>query len=405
MNPLIQCKTTILPLLIAGVLACLGHLPKAEAVVPAPDGGYPGGNTAEGQAALLSLTTGGFNTAVGYLSLRSDTTGGFNTAIGAGALLANTGSSNTATGAGALLSNTGGNNTAIGAFALFSNVGPGNNTAVGADALFHNTGTGTFSTENTATGANALYSNTTGITNTANGAFALYRNSSGNDNTAVGDAALFNNSTAFGNTAVGYAALLNSTGGSNTALGDHAGTNATTGDGNVYIGANMQGVAAEFNTTYIKNVYNSQATARVVYVNSDNKIGTLSSSRRYKEDIKPMDQASEALFALEPVTFRYKKEIDRARALSFGLIAEEVAEISPDLITRDRDGKPETVRYDAVNAMLLNEFLKEHRKNEEQEATIARQQKQIEALAADLQKISAQIEISKALGQTAVNNP
>jgi len=182
---------------------------------------------------------------------------------------------------------------------------------------------------------------------------------------------------------------------------------------------------SENDTTYIRNVYDSVASARAVFVNSDNKIGTIASSRRYKENITPMDKASEALFALKPVTFRYKKEIDRSRALSFGLIAEEVAEISPDLITRDRDGKPETVRYEAVNAMLLNEFLKEHRKVEaqqskidEQEATItevrsiiAQQQEGMEVLAmrlgeqaSQIQKVSAQIGVSKPATQTVVNN-
>ena len=183
----------------------------------------------------------------------------------------------------------------------------------------------------------------------------------------------------------------------------------------------MFGNAGEQNTTYIRNVYDSQATTRIVYVNSDNKIGTLSSSGRYKEDIKPMDQASEALFALRPVTFRYKKEIDPARALSFGLIAEEVAEVSPDLITRDKHGKPETVRYDAVNAMLLNEFLNARRKMEEQKAMItqlksmlAQQRKEFEAIAArqaqEINAVSAGLKeqalrIQKVSGQLELNKP
>jgi Chaperone of endosialidase len=157
-------------------------------------------------------------------------------------------------------------------------------------------------------------------------------------------------------------------------------------------------------TTWIRNVYSSVATARQVYVNSDNKMGTLSSSRRYKEDVKPMDTASETLFALKPVTFRYKKEIDRSRALSFGLIAEEVAHISPDLITRDEEGQPQTVRYEAINAMLLNEFLKEHKRVQDLQATAARQQKQIEALTAVLLKVSAQLELSKPAPQTVLNH-
>jgi hypothetical protein len=418
MHSLIWCKTAGRPLFMAGVLACLGLVSGTQAVMPPPDGGYPGGNTAEGQGALFSLTTGGYNTAVGFLSLRSDTTGQFNTAVGAGALLANTGNNNTATGAGALLSNTGGNNTAIGAFALFSNVGPGNNTAVGANALFHNTGTGTFNTENTATGANALFSNTIGVGNTATGAFALYRNASGNSNTAVGDAALFNNTTQSSNTAVGYGALDNSTGDGNTALGYNAGMNATTGDGNVYIGVGMQGVAGESNACYIKSIFGqTSANGGQVFVNSNNKLGTLTSSKRFKEDIKPMEKASEVVFALKPVAFRYKREIDPTGTSQFGLVAEDVEKVNPNLVVRDKEGKPYNVRYDQVNAMLLNEFLKEHRKNEEQqaiimqlkstdakqEAIIAQQQKQIDALTAGLQKVSAQFELSKTAPQTVLN--
>jgi myosin heavy subunit len=175
-------------------------------------------------------------------------------------------------------------------------------------------------------------------------------------------------------------------------------------------------------TTWIKNVFASTAAARAVYVNGDDKIGTLSSSRRYKEEIKPMDKASEALFALKPVTFRYKKEVEPSGVLSFGLIAEEVAEISPDLITCDKDGTPETVRYEAVNAMLLNEFLKEHRKVQEQEVTISELKKAMETVVAQLkeqdskiQKVSAQLataspsrgglESRESAPEVVVNNP
>ena len=206
----------------------------------------------------------------------------------------------------------------------------------------------------------------------------------------------------------------NTSGNNNTALGTTAGFDIS-GSGNVCIGQGVSGQGGVSDTTWIRNVYSSVATARQVYVNSDNKMGTLSSSRRYKEDVKPMDEASETLFALKPVTFRYKKEIDRSRALSFGLIAEEVAHISPDLITRDEEGQPQTVRYEAINAMLLNEFLKEHKRLQEQQATIshlkqdlqataARQQKQIEALTAVLLKVSAQLELSKPAPQIVLNH-
>ena len=175
------------------------------------------------------------------------------------------------------------------------------------------------------------------------------------------------------------------------------------------------GVAGESNTTRIRNVYTTVANGRAVYVNADNKIGTLSSSRRFKHDIQPMDRSSETLFALKPVTFRYKKDADPSQALSFGLIAEDVAQVSPELITRDEEGKPQTVRYEAVNAMLLNEFLKEHRKLEtqtrkvdDQEAKIAQQQKEIQTLmasvrqqSAQIQKVNARLEASNAVFQTA----
>jgi hypothetical protein len=404
MNPLIRLKTIILPLLTALVLACLGLLPKAQAVFPPPDGGYPGGNTAEGQNALLSLTSGTYNTAVGIVSLGSDTDGSSNTAIGAGALLLNNANNNTATGAFALLSNTTGNgNTAHGALALLSNATGLDNTAVGLEALRSNTG-GQFpqGSQNTAIGGIALAQNTTGNINTALGMFALHFNTIGAANTACGGSALEQNSE----------------GGNNVALGFLAGGNQTTGSGNVYIGSGMLGAAGETNRTYIRNVYSSAASARIMYVDSDNRIGTLSSSRRYKEGVKPMDKSSEGLFSLQPVTFRYKKNIDPAGTAQFGLIAEDVMKVNADLVTPDEKGKPYSVRYDQVNAMLLNEFLKEHKKGEEQdrkletlEAAVAQQQKAMEVLtaqlkeqAAQIQKVSAQIETNAVAPQVAISS-
>jgi len=283
------------------------------------------------------------------------------------------------------------------------------NTAVGWGALLNSRGE--FPIQNTAVGSQALYFNIDGSGNTATGYIALAHNN-GAFNTGTGVGALLFNSNGQSNTAVGYEALVNNTtGDSNTALGDDAGAKLTTGSDNVCIGAGVLGVAGERNTTRIRNIYGSVATTRAVYVNSDNKIGTLSSSRRYKEDIKPMDEASETLFALSPVTFRYKKDIDGSHALSFGLIAEDVAKIDPNLITRDEGGKPQTVRYDAGNAMLLNEFLKEHRKVEEQnyklqeqEATIAQLKSGMRTLAATvkeqdskIQKVSDQLEVKVAV--------
>lgn len=378
-------------LIIAAMSAWAGLLQTTEAVSPAPDGGYPGGNTAEGQNALLGLTTGTYNTAVGLFSLMSNQEGQFNTGVGAGTLLANIGHQNTALGAGALLVNTTGvKNTANGAFALFNNI-TGNS--------------------NTASGVGALFSNTEGFSNTAIGYNALLSSTTSGDNVAVGTTALFSNTTGEFNVAVGNQALRdNVAGDSNTSIGDEAGFNIT-GSGNVCIGAGVNGVAGENNITRIRNVYETVATERAVYVTSDNRIGTLSSSRRYKEQIKPMDNASEAIHSLRPVSFRYRKEVDRTRSLSFGLIAEEVAKISPDLVTPDREGKPETVRYEAINAMLLNEFLKEHRKVQEQGETIAELKNDIAHLiatvknqAAQIQTMNDQLESTKAVVRIAANN-
>jgi Chaperone of endosialidase len=391
MNPFIQLKNVALVFLVA--LVCFGLLPTMQAVSPAPDGGYPGGNTAEGQAALLSLTTGGFNTAVGFLSLRSETTGSFNTAIGAGTLLANVADRNTATGAGALLSDTiGSDNTASGAFVLLNNSTGNNNSAAGFEALF---------------------SNTTGSDNTANGTAALSTNTTGNSNTATGEGALSHNTTGTGNTADGLSTLsANATGSFNTALGLGAGFNVTTASGVICIGSKINGANVD-NTCFIgsiRGVTTQNADAVPVLIDSAGQLGTASSSRRYKTDIKPIDKSSESILALKPVSFRYKLHEDRTR--QFGLIAEEVAEANPELVIYDADGKPYTVRYEAVNAMLLNEFLKEHRKNEEQEKTIAELKSGMTALAAtvkeqaaQIQKVSAQLEVNKPAPRVVVNKP
>jgi hypothetical protein len=358
--------------IITTLVACFALLPKAQAVSPPPDGGYPGGNTAEGQNALVSLTTGTYNTAIGLFSLETNTEGNFNTGVGEGTLLANTAHQNTAIGAGALLSNSSGvKNTANGAFALFRNA-TGNS--------------------NTASGVGALFSNSTGFNNTANGYNALLSNTIAGDNTAIGTTALFSNTTGEFNTAIGSQALRdNVIGDSNTAIGDSAGFNIT-GSGNVCIGAGVNGVAGESNITRIRNIYESVATERAVYVTSDNRIGTLSSSRRYKDEITSMQKASEVIHSLRPVSFRYKKEIDPMRVLSFGLIAEEVAEVNPYLVTHDRKGKPETVHYEAINAMLLNEFLKEHRRVQERGSTIAELKNEIATLGATVKEQAAQIQ-------------
>jgi trimeric autotransporter adhesin len=452
MNPLIQ-RTTILPRFISLALACFAVSQGAQGVVPPPPGGYPNFTTAAGDNALQALTSGLGNTAIGTFSLFSVTTGSFNTAVGAGALDLNTADSNTATGAAALLFNTtgtentangtaalefnvtGSQNTANGAFALFSNTAGAGNTANGAGALQSNTignqnmangqaalFSNTVGAGNTANGAGALQSNTTGNQNMANGQAALFSNTTGNVNTANGLNALFSNTTGNGNTANGEGALSNNTTGddntvsgmqaldnnttgfSNSVLGAGAGNGVTTADHVICIGANVSGANVS-NTTWIANVYGNATlntqTAPVI-VSVDGQLGTVVSSERFKKDIATMDSASEGILSLRPVTFHYKT--DGTSTPQFGLIAEEVAKVNPALVIADKEGKPFTVRYDAVNAMLLNEFLKEHRKNEEQEVTIASLQKQVAALTAGLQKVSAQVEASKPAPQV-VNNP
>jgi hypothetical protein len=418
-------ETRISPVLITFALVCFALLPEVQAVVPAPDGGYPGNNTAEGQNALLNLNVnnGTNNTAVGWWALRTNVEGDFNTAIGSAALATNTGDGNTAIGGAALFSNTTGDynmaagllalyhntagtlNTALGASTLQSNQQGISNTAAGYQALYINDSSGTgHGSYNSAFGAFALTNNDDGEANCAFGTGAMEFNSTGLDNVAVGTDALSSNTIGVGNTAVGTDALESSTGSSNVALGAFSGLHQTTGSGNVYIGADMSGVAGESNACYIASIFGqTSATGIPVLINSDNKLGTVTSSKRFKEEIRSMNKTSEAIFSLEPVTFRYRKEIDPAGTSQFGLIAEEVAKVNPTLVLPDKEGQPYTVRYDAVNAMLLNEFLKEHKNVQEQGATIRRLEKQIEALTAGLQKVSAQLELNKPAPQTVKN--
>jgi Chaperone of endosialidase len=389
--------------LILLLLTCIGVASKVEAVSPPPDGGYFGRNTAEGQSALFSLTTGFDNTAIGFKTLFKNTTGFSNTANGTNALFSNTtGEGNTATGSGALGSNTtGAANVAVGAGALAAETNGASNTAVGTNALEANTS----GIENTAIGDEAL-AISNGTNNSALGHFALFRNTTGNFNTAVGDEALFSNTT----------------GSLNIAIGREAGGGIITADNVICIGSNFD-AANVSNSCFIGNirgVTTTNADAIPVLIDSAGQLGTASSSRRFKREIKPMDQASESILALKPVTFHYRS--DKKSTPQFGLIAEEVAEVNPDLVVRDKNGEIYTVRYDAVNAMLLNEFLKEHKKVTEQQATIAqlkstvgrqqkgfeaklaKQEEQIETLTAGLQKVSAQVEASKPAPQV-VNNP
>jgi len=392
---------------ITGLLT-LGSLalsPVTQAKPPSEDRGN-GNSAAENVDALNLSTTGLDNTAHGWFSLFSNTSGSSNTADGFQALYSNTiGSVNTATGVGALLSNSDGSgNSAFGSNALALNTTGGGNTANGYRALYSNaTGDG-----NTATGLNALYYNTTGFANTANGVEALYSNTTGEGNTALGDVARSSNTT----------------GNFNTALGVLAGNNVTTADGVICIGSLGANVSNSCFIGHIRGVTTANADAIPVLIDSAGQLGTVSSSRRFKKEIKPMDSASESILALKPVTFHYKS--DRTGTPQFGLIAEEVGEVNPDLVVRDDKGEIYTVRYDAVNAMLVNEFLKEHRKVEEQGWTINELKKDFRATVTELterlkeqdskiEKVSARLaaaspsrdglEMSKPAPKVVSNNP
>jgi len=355
---------TVAALLLMFALGCFALSPTARAVDPPPDGGYPNGTTAEGEDALFSLTSGDNNTGVGFHALFSNGAAGAEDRQGGG---------------------------------MHSD----NNTGVGWIALQNNTG----GRANTAIGANTMPNNTDGDANIAVGVYALRDNSTGTRNTAVGTESLKKNISGFDNIGVGY----------------EAGKNITTGSFNVCIG--NPGVDSDTNTirigtdgvqiaTFITAINGVTVPDGVgVVIGADGQLGTIVSSERFKDEIKPMDKASEAILALKPVTFRYKQELDPHRIPQFGLVAEQVEKVNPDLVARDNQGKPYTVRYEAVNAMLLNEFLKEHRKGEEQDATIsqlkaelAQQQKEIKALSVQIQKVSAQVELTKPAPRTVLND-
>ncbi len=423
------------------MLATFALLPQMQAapqVAPPPDGCYPGFTTAEGCNALALLTTGAGNTGVGWYSLFSGSTNNYNTGLGAGTLVLNTGDSNTAVGAAALLLNTtgvnntgigtdalvfndtGNNNTALGVFALGSNTTGNANTAIGGGSQNGNidgggnTAVGALSlsanlhgTLNTAVGIAALQNNVAN-NNTATGAGALNQNTSGAANTAVGLNALQHNVIGGGNVAVGNQALVDSTAGFNTAVGNNAGMAVTTAHNVIAIGSPGADVS---DSCFIGNIFGVTTVGIPLpaLVDPAGQLGTLGSSERFKKDIKPIDKLSEGILALKPVTFHYKK--DKANNPQFGLIAEEVAKVNPDLIVRDKNGEIYTVRYDAVNAMLLNEFLKEHKKVQDLEGTVAQQQKGMEVLtaqlkeqAAQIQKVSAQVEMAKPATKVAVGN-
>ena len=394
-------------------------------------------NTASGASALLSNTTGGFNTASGVNALFSNTTGDSNPASGFSALFSNTtGGFNTASGRDALFSNTDGNfNTASGTGALFSNTTGRDNTASGVTALRNNT-TGF---DNTASGVNALFSNTTGDSNTASGRDALFSNTDGRFNTASGGGALRDNSTGVRNTAVGVEALLsNSTGSANIAVGMDALRNKTTGNGNIAIGdragidlqaggSNIYigntGGTFESNTIRIGNclggifgcahssffvagVANTAVAGVQVLISDSGQLGVLASSRRFKDEVRDMGEASAGLRRLRPVSFYYKQaQQGGPRQLQYGLIAEEVAAVYPELVEYSQTGEPFTVRYHLLGAMLLNEVQKQDRQTEEQQQQIHAQAAQIAELKAQRQQrdIEQAAQIAELKGQVAQN--
>jgi trimeric autotransporter adhesin len=360
MNPLTQSKNaTILPLLIALTFGCFGLSPHARAVCQ--EGCLTNQNTVLGEDALISNTSGTFNTAIGLDALFRNTIGNFNT-------------------------------------------------ATGFDVLIENT-TGSY---NTAIGVNALHSNTTGQSNTATGNQVLFSNTTGENNTAIGAAVLLFNTTGQENTGLGASALLRNTGSNNIALGFEAGRHLTRGSFNIDIG--NRGLAGETKTirigtqgmqtaTYIAGISEATVpTGVAVIIDADGHLGTSTSSARFKEAIRPMDKASEAILALKPVTFRYKHELDPDGIPQFGLVAEEVEKVNPDLVARDADGKAYTVRYEAVNAMLLNEFIKEHQKVQRLEAALAAVNERLKAQDAKIDRVNAKVELTKPAPQMVVND-
>ena len=374
-------------LIVIWAVACFALSSTTRAVEPPPDGGYPGQNTAEGEDALFNLTTGVDNAAIGFNALFNNTSGYANTATGERALSSNiNGFQNTAAGANALLNNiSGGGNTAVGYDALYVTTGD-NNTAIGSYALFFNS-TGD---SNTAVGRFAMDGNQTGNLNTAIGGTALANNTSGSNNTAIGVDALFRNQAGSDNIAVGYSAGYAVRGSNNIEIG-----NAGVPDDASHIRIGTKGVHLHTTVAGIYGVFGGDGIP--VLVNSNGRLGTATSSARFKEAIEPMANSSEAILSLKPVSFRYKNELDSKGTLQFGLVAEEVEKVAPELVSHDEQGQPYTVRYEAVNAMLLNEFLKEHRKVEQLE-------KKIEALAASLQRVSAQVETRKLTAQVALKD-
>jgi trimeric autotransporter adhesin len=378
-------------------------------------------NTKNGNNALQNNTTGTNNSAYGDQALFNNTTGTDNTAIGYQALYSNSdGTLNTAVGSQALYNST-------------QPAGPVGSTAVGYQSLYSNTTGG----NNQAFGFQTLFSNTTGTRNLAVGDSVLFSLTSGDSNTAVGNASLINSETVNFNTALGRRSLFRTQGDQNIGLGFFAGSNLSDGGtNNIYLGSiGPDPIGSESNTirigtqiattatgpgnppvethpfpahtdTYIAGIFGSgtDVAGVPVYVDASGKLGTLPSSARFKQDVHPMDNASERIFSLRPVTFRYKRAISKDSAPQFGLVAEEVAKVNPDLVVRDAKGETYSVRYEAVNAMMLNELIKEHRLVEEQQNQIEKLSAQLKEQASMLQKVSTQIELNRSAPRTVANS-
>jgi len=380
---------------ILSVLVSLAVCQQMQAQDTPDPGPLTVSNTADGQGALSSLTTGLYNSAFGFLSVLSVSDANFDTGVGAGALLVDNGGTSTTVGAAALFSNTtGGDNNAVGAFALFTN-----------DSGFFNN----------AVGHSALQSNVDGGQNNAMGDLALFSNTSGGTNTAVGDDALFSVTEGSSNTGLGDEAGNGiTTGSNNTCIGAGAGVGIVDGTDIIAIGTPAAGIFANFGPTCfiggINEPTGDPGSTVAVLIDSNNNLGTSASTRRVKHDIKPMDKASEVILALKPVSFKYNYDVKNTPC--FGLVAEDVAEVDRDLVVLDKEGRPKTVRYDQVNAMLLNEFLKEHKKVEEQQASISQLKGEMQTMvaqlkeqAAQIQKVSAQLEVNKPAPQVVANKP
>src|SRR5262245_21890467 len=352
-------------IIFGAILSALAILPETQAVSPPPDGCYPNFTTAEGCNALKFLTNGVGNTGLGAFALFRNTDAGSNTAVGAAALALNNADSNTAVGATALLLNTTGDtNTAIGRNALTNNQIGSDNNAVGAFALFNNDSSGLgLANFNNAFGRNALLNNVDGDENDAFGDDAMEENTTGAQNTAMGDDALDGNTTGNGNTAMGKEAgnsIID--GNDNVVLGHNAGIGIMHASRNIAIGSGVSGPFADFDDTcFIGSIFgeivSDPGSQTAVFVDQFNVVGIFNSSRSYKHDIQPMDNASETLYRLKPVTFKFNS--DWKGTTQYGLIAEDVAKVDPQLVSR-KGSDIVTVHYEQINAMLLNEFLKEH---------------------------------------------